>query len=124
VQLLSAIHRALAVLAIAGLILAPLGRPAVAMPSEMQGMLSEHGTTDAQTGMAMPADMRCCPDKVPASDCGKDCPLMVLCMASMLQSAPLGIPLYIPLLAGIVIPGNDTNLGGLAQAPPPRPPKA
>jgi hypothetical protein len=125
VKLLSSMHRVFAVLAIAGLILAPLARPAMAMPSQMQGSMSEHGATDTQMDMAMPADMPCCPDKTPASDCGKDCPLMALCMASVLQSAPLGAALFITLkLAGIVILGNDADRGSLAQAPPPRPPKA
>jgi hypothetical protein len=120
VKLLSAIYRAFAVLAIAGLILAPLARPAAALSSETQGTMSAEGATDAQTAMGMP----CCPHKAPASDCGKDCPLMALCMASLLQSAPVDVPLFVPLLAAIVIPGNDADPGSLAQAPPPRPPKA
>lgn len=87
--------------------------------------MNEHGRMDAHMATAMPADMPCCPEKVPASDCGKDCPLMALCMVSVLQSAPLGAALFIPFtLAGIVIPSNDADLGGLAQAPPPKPPKA
>jgi len=124
VKVLFAIHRAFAVLAIAGLILAPLARPAVATPSDTQSTINEQGATDAQTVMAMPADTPCCPAKTPASDCGKDCPLMTLCMASLLQSAPVGAPLFIPLRADIVIPGNDADLSSRAQAPPPRPPKA
>ena len=123
-KLTSAIQRAFAVLAIAGLILAPLARPAMAMSSETQGIMSALGATDAQTAMIMPGDMPCCPHKAPASDCGKDCPLMALCMASLLQSAPIDVPLFIPLLATIVIPGNDADLSSLAQAPRPRPPKA
>jgi hypothetical protein len=96
----------------------------MAMSSETQGIMSALGATDAQTAMIMPGDMPCCPHKAPASDCGKDCPLMALCMASLLQSAPLDVPLFIPLLATIVIPGNDADLSSLAQAPRPRPPKA
>lgn len=90
----------------------------------MKGMLSEHDTTDAQTGTAMPADMPCCPDKAPASDCGKDCPLMALCMASATLTTRVGVPVFVARLAGVVRPGDDADLGGLAQAPPPRPPKA
>jgi hypothetical protein len=96
----------------------------MAMSSETQGIMSAHGATDAQTAMGMAADMPCCPHKAPASDCGKDCPLMALCMTSMLQFAPLGVPLFIPLLADIIIPGDDADLGSLAPTPPPRPPKA
>jgi hypothetical protein len=94
------------------------------MSSETQGVMSEHGATDARTAMAMPADMPCCPDKAPASDCGKDCPLMALCLGSVVLSAPHGVPLYIGLLADIIIPGDDADLGSLAPTPPPRPPKA
>jgi hypothetical protein len=96
----------------------------MAMSSETQGIMSALGATDAQTAMIMPGDMPCCPHKAPASDCGKDCPLMALCIASMLQSAPLGVPLFIPLLADIVLPGDDADLRSVTQAPPPRPPKA
>ena len=90
-KLLSAIRRTFVVLAIAGLILAPLARFTVAS-SEAQGIMSAHGATDVQAAMDMTADMPCCPHKAPASDCGKDCPLMALCTASLLQSAPLEVP--------------------------------
>jgi len=120
VKLLSTIHRALAVLAIAGLILAPLARPS----AETQGAMSAPSATDTLTVMAMPADMPCCPDKTPASDCGKDCPLMALCITSLLQCKSVGAPLIVPLLADILVPADDANLGGLTQAPHPRPPKA
>jgi hypothetical protein len=123
VKLLSAIRRTFAVLAIAGLILAPLARFTVAISSEAQSIMSVPAATDAQAAKDMAADMPCCPHKAPASDCGKDCPLMALCTASLLQSAPLEAPIYIPLLTAIVIPVNDADLIGLAQAPPPRPPK-
>jgi hypothetical protein len=85
--------------------------------------MSEHSAADAHMGMAMPADMPCCPDKAP--DCGKDCPLMGLCMMSALQFAPLGPSLFLfPTLASIIFPGDDAALSGLAQPPPARPPKA
>jgi len=124
VNVLSTISRVFVVLAIAGLVLAPLARPAMAMPSQMQGTMSEHSAIDTQMGMAMPADMPCCSDEAPASDCAKDCPLMALCMVGVMQSGPLAAALFISLgLAGVVIPVNDADLSGLAQAPPPRPPK-
>jgi hypothetical protein len=122
-MLRSAIARAFAVLAVAGLVLAPMARPVMAMPSQMQSVMSEHGAADAHMGMAAPADMPCCPDKAP--DCGKDCPLMGLCMANVLQFAPIGPSLFIsPTLASLVFPDDDAVLSGLAQPPPARPPKA
>ena len=112
-----------AVLAIAGLVLAPLARPTMAMPSEMAAAAHEHGAMDAQADMAMPADMPCCPDKVP--DCSKDCPLMALCMVGAMQAAPHGPALFIPLtIASALVPPNESDRAGLSQAPPPRPPKA
>ncbi len=85
----------------------------MAMPAETQDTMSEHGAIDAQMTTAMATDMPCCPDKAP--DCGKDCPLMALCMVSVLQSAPLGPVPIIPLTrASVVIPGEDADLSGLA----------
>jgi hypothetical protein len=126
VKLLVVIHRALAILAVAGLILAPLAGPSMAMPSQMDSAMSEHAAPEAITSMAMPhGDMPCCPqDKTPASDSGKDCPLMALCTASLLRPAALDAPERVLALLGIVVPGNDADLGSLAQAPPPRPPRA
>jgi hypothetical protein len=123
VKLSATIGRAFALLAIVGLILAPLAQPAMAMPFEMQGGISQHAAADAEMGMAMADNMPCCPDKTP--DCGKDCPLMALCMVGVLQAAPHGPALFVPLtLASVILPSDDAGRSGLAQAPPPRPPKA
>jgi hypothetical protein len=63
VKLSTTIRRVFALLAIFGLVLAPLAQPAMAMPSQTQITMSEHSAADAHMGMAMPADMPCCPDK-------------------------------------------------------------
>ena len=78
----------------------------------------------AEDAMAsMPADMPCCPDKAPASDCVKDCPLLAMCM-SPCQIVP-GTGLLIPhRLAGLIVPGDDANPEHLGHAPPGRPPKS
>ena len=116
------IGRVFAVLAVAGLVLAPLTRPAMAMPSEIHATAHEHGAMHAHAGMAMPALMPCCPDKAPG--CGKDCPMMALCSVGALQ-APHGLALLVPLaVASILVPPSESDRSGLSQAPPPRPPKA
>lgn len=70
------IHRLLFVFALVGIILGPfsIGAADSAMaasgPAAMGGMV----------GMEMPDDMPCCPEKNPIkSDCGKACPLALIC---------------------------------------------
>jgi hypothetical protein len=101
-------------LALLGLMLSPLARPAAAMVS---------GTDSSTVAQGDMADMPCCPDQAPMPGCGKDCPFMAVCTAQFLymsQGAVLALPLA---LASIVVPGNDAGLSGLTQRPPPRPPK-
>jgi hypothetical protein len=125
VKLLLAIRHLLAGLAILGLTLTPLARPAFAVSADMAAAASDHAPSVDNAAMAMPADMPCCPEQAPSPDCGKDCPLMALCMASVLQAAPHGAALLVPLtIASIVVPGESAKLSGLAQPPPARPPKA
>jgi hypothetical protein len=109
------IAKLLAALAVLGLLLAPLARPAMA--ATMQAA-ADHAVMD------MPADMPCCPEQGPAKDCAKRCPLMATCMASSLQAMPPAASLYIPPKAGeILLSGNDAALAGLNTGPPQRPPK-
>jgi hypothetical protein len=117
----SAIRLLLAILAIAGLVLSPIGRPLMAMPADMRTSLGDPmAMSDAA---AMPADMPCCPDKSPGPDCGKDCPFMAFCAAKCFHSARL-VSLFFPQrLVSIFVPGNEAELGSLVQAPPTRPPK-
>jgi hypothetical protein len=122
VTLRSAIARCFALLAIIGLVLSPMMRPAmavaVAMPASdgvMAGMAEMEAT-------GMPADMPCCPGKPTLPDCGKDCPFMALCAGMALGGPVFG--LFVPLgLVSIVVPGNQSQLVGIWHAPPRRPPK-
>jgi len=107
----------LAALAMLGLVLAPLARPAMAMPAGLMAMAGDH------TAMDMSADMPCCPDNAPVPDCAKDCPLMALCMAGTVLNLPASVGLLPPKLANVVLPTNETGLPGLNHGPPPRPPK-
>ena len=113
-KLRATISKLLAGLAVLGLLLAPLARPAMAAT-----MLSAAD----HAAMEMPADMPCCPEQGPAKDCAKDCPLMATCMAS-LQALPPIARLFVPLkAAGRLLSGNDADPAGLSNGPPQRPPK-
>jgi hypothetical protein len=70
-------------------------------------------------------EMPCCPDEAPRSDCAKGCPLMALCAATgILFFAPMPGLNVTMTPARAFIPGSVAELRGLAQRPPPRPPKA
>jgi hypothetical protein len=149
VNLPTTIRRLVALIVIAGLVLAPVllsvGATAMQMPAAMAGahtgmmmshdMAMSHGMAmsddmvmPAEMAMSsdrvMPADMGCCPKKTPQMpDCGKDCPFMALCMGIGLQSDRVA-SLHAPLaLVSTLVPGHQRDLDGLAQAPPIRPPK-
>jgi hypothetical protein len=110
-------------LAVAGLLIAPLARPAMAMaPSMPAAVFTE--MDDGASAIGMPDDMPCCPDQAPAGDCGKVCPLMALCSVATSQHLPTGIALTVTFrLANLVIPSNDALAESLARGPPRRPPK-
>ena len=109
----------MALLAIGGLALAPMARSAMAMPATAHSSMAQP--------MAAPAagldDMPCCPHKSSLPDCSKDCPLMALCVTAPLHFASQ-IGLMAPLtFAGIVFPGDQSDLVSVADAPPRKPPK-
>ena len=119
----SAFGRILAVLAIVGLALAPVVRPAMAVPvsKDMQAAMSG-AAVDTVIEDAAP-DMPCCPNKPSLPDCSKDCPLMALCVTAPLHFASQ-TGLMAPLtFAGIVFPGDQSDLVSVADAPPRKPPK-
>jgi len=114
-NLVASLIRLIAMLAVNGLVFAPLA-PSVASSAMAMQMTAE-----------MPDGMPCCPDDQPAiPDCAKDCPFAVVCTA-VFVSAPT--PDYHPLALRILVrdrftaPG-DAVLASLIGDPPPRPPKA
>jgi hypothetical protein len=115
-QMLNLIRTALSVLALVGLILAPLARPAMAeVPVAVM-------TADMA---AMPTDMPCCPDEAPVPNCAKDCPLTALCMVGAVLSLPDAVELVTPHgPSSVVRPGIAAHLAGLSHPPPPRPPNS
>src|SRR5690242_12241696 len=75
----STLRRLLPALAIAGLVLAPVSQPGMAMPADMQASMSDHAEMADHAAMAIPDGMPCCPHEQQKPDCGKDCPLMAMC---------------------------------------------
>ena len=122
----SVIGRAFAVLAIAGLVLAPIVRPAMAMPVDMDldASMGEPMAAEPVAPAAAPNDMPCCPGKLSLPNCGKDCPLMALCGAAPLHFVSQ-ISLIVPItFVSIRFPGDQSELVSVAHAPPRKPPKA
>jgi hypothetical protein len=124
--MLSTIRRILLSLAVLGLVLGPMARPAMAMPADQSTGMDHHAmmASMADHEMAMPESMPCCPDEAPASDCGKHC-LMMMCAASLSPTLPDAAWLPMPQAATtVLIAGGDSTLSGRSPTPPPRPPKA
>lgn len=121
----SVIGRFFAVLAIAGLVLAPIVRPAMAMPMDMDthASMGEPVAADPVAPAAAPNDMSCCPGKLSLPDCGKDCPLMALCGAAPLHFVSQ-TSLIVPIaFVSIRFPADQSALVSVARAPPRKPPK-
>ena len=117
-------RRLLAILAIVGLAVGPVARPAMAMSAAIQASAASDEPMVDDAALAMPEDMPCCPTKAPVPDCGKDCLFMAMCATQFLSDAVQGVGLVLPLgRASVFFPGNDRDVAGLSQAPPPRPPK-
>jgi hypothetical protein len=106
----------------AGLLLAPLASPALAMPvpgvagNDMQAM-----SGDTQ---AMSDDMPCCPDQTNSKDCGS-CPFVALCMLGVSLPGPSGAISLIERHArhSAFAPIDDLLIDGLGAKPPDHPPR-
>ncbi|MGH6712931.1 MAG: hypothetical protein ACREEK_28750 [Bradyrhizobium sp.] len=113
-RILTHLGRLLAILVIAGLVVAPFSGPANA------------GVGKAEPEMAateMVADMPCCPDKSMPRDCDQ-CPLMALCMAKTFhEPSSAGMIEIRPVTLRMLAPGSDPQGDSLGQHPPPRPPR-
>jgi|ERR1700674_5155784 hypothetical protein len=123
-----AIRKLLSLLAVLALILVPLGRPVMGANADIPTVdihtAGMHAVMSDATAAPMAADMPCCPDKAPAPDCAKDCPLMALCMAGGVVDFPAAITLVVPHRSvSVAFAENDADRAGLTHGPPPRPPK-
>ncbi len=125
-----ALYRLLLILAIVGLALAPLPAFSAGAGDRTVSIVghSAHGNAAVATtaAMAMAGDMPCCPPDYPVKpDCNKACPLASLCFAKCvgrLIAADIG-PFRIGLSEASIL-RDEAAPDGLAQAPPPRPPRA
>src|SRR3974390_1050396 len=100
-KILPAIGRLLSILALVGLALAPIARPAMAMTAFAQaGVTSEQAVAHADIGS--PEDMPCSPKKAPIPDCSKDC--LAICATQLfcnISAAALAVPAG---LANLLLP--------------------
>jgi len=122
-RLRSAFGSILAVLAIVGLALAPVVRPAMAVPTTTDVRASMSGAAvDTDIADAVD-DMPCCPGKPALPDCSKDCPLMALCVTAPIHFVAQNGLIFPVTFVTVVFPGTHSDLVSIAQAPPRRPPK-
>lgn len=119
-RLWSLISRLLSILAILGLLTAPMATPSAA--DAMAGAQSMAQMADMG---AIPGDMSCCPDQQQSrSDCQKSCPLATICMAKCFPSVSQREFALLRLdrlvnLAPYMDRMRDPTIG----APPDRPPR-
>ena len=116
-------------LAILGLVLAPVSATAMATPVVMHGAvvekaMAENGMVLADEASTISSDMPCCPDEKPTRDCGNDCALMAMCANLALQVPTFAtLLIFRPAVTPKISSRNDAPRDSLAQAPPPRPPR-
>ena len=108
--LLNALKRILSILAIIGLIAGSVNAPVMAMAATSPSM---------QMADAMP----CCPQKSPP-DCGKACPLLIMCFAPVLPVCPVAsLPVQMDAKKLHQAMGDDAPIEGAALFPQRRPPR-
>jgi hypothetical protein len=106
--------RIVALLALAGLAIAPMGETIAAPAMAAQAMA------------AMAGDMPCCPDEETSKpDCIQDCPFLALCVAGLgnlviPESARVN---FGPLIGVAFAAGEEIALASLSGDPPSRPPR-
>jgi len=125
------LFRLLSILAIVGMVAAPMAAPAgvgmmeaVSMAEPADMAMSAMDLSDT----AMSDDMPCCPtqQQQQTPDCGKaTCPSMALCLAKCFSSGPLpAVVRSLPMRAGKLFGLKaDTQLASLAPPPLMRPPR-
>lgn len=113
--------RMLAIVAVVGLLLAPM-----TMSSGAGATLSGSSASVADM-TAMAGAMPCCPGGKPSvPDCQKSCPLAIVCIAKCFPNALGMAPIVLGSLpvASAILPGNELGRDLLAEPPPSRPPRA
>jgi hypothetical protein len=116
-NVIAGIGRLLALLAITGLAMLPIGKPLM-MPAAAHSAMDHHH--HATTGMA--EDHNCCPKKTPTSHCDVDC--LAICAAQTICNVAPTVALALSFGAAMaLVPHSDVGTAGLKQRPPPKPPK-
>jgi hypothetical protein len=119
------IRRLLAILMIAGLVVAPLSRPVMAgMTSAAPMAAMADDMSMSATADEMASDMPCCPSKAPAPiDCDK-CVFMAACMTKCFagMSAAIVHPVS-AASARIASLRNDSSPDSMGHPPPDQPPR-
>jgi len=119
------IRRLLSALAIMGLVIGPVTKPAISIADASDSMAAmEHSDIGMEASTSM-GEMPCCTDEIPAkSGCVKDCPLMALCMAKTMQNVTGGFAWPVQfVIAAVLLPGDEQDPASLLRSPPARPPK-
>ena len=109
-RLWAVLRRLLPLLAVVGLIFAPLATPVAAAASAVASQISD--------------DMPCCPpEKSSIPDCAKVCPLMAVCLAKCVRGIPVLTlaPLMETAAKRIALP-VEARQDGLSWRPISRPP--
>lgn len=121
-KLLALFSRLLSVLAVAGLLTAPI----VASQAKAVAFAMSQGSMNEEHSMSMPDGMPCCPEQGPVMpDHQKPCPLAVACLMGTAMIVPAGATSALVSTEGQVIAlWNDPERTVLASAPPLRPPRA
>ena len=121
-KLLALLSRLLSVLAVAGLLIAPI----MASQAETAAFAMPQGAMNEGHSMSMPDGMPCCPEQGPlAPDHQKSCPFAIACMMGAATISPPVAPSVLALTEGQVIAlVSDQERTVLASAPPLRPPRA
>jgi hypothetical protein len=107
----------LPLLAVLGLLVAPLAAPALS--NTMQPLVAMAGMPDMQ------AEMPCCPPETPAlPDCQKNCPLASMCLVKCLQATAFAETAATDFgVLRKLRPENDASRERAGPSPQPRPPR-
>jgi hypothetical protein len=130
VKRLITIRRLLAILMIAGLVLAPLSSPVTAgvtSDASMSAMADDMSMAAALESTApdqMASDMPCCPPTAPMPIGCDKCILMAACMTNCFVGMTVAVfqPVF-AVSAGLVRPQNQFRPDGLGHPPPEHPPR-
>jgi hypothetical protein len=116
VKLWLVLRRVLSILAVLGVVTAPLSTPSIASAAGIGEMIASE---------AMPGDMPCCPEQPVPPDCLKACPLLTICTAKTFLTSLESVTWVTGMsIIATAIPRSDASRPSLAQGPPERPPQA